>query len=204
MSLADFMQKLQEQDDSDVIYSEAPEQTIKVIPPEKPSMRIIPPESIIENKPPVKIKLKINQKTLVAYKNSTNTQVENKPEPTLKPVSGQSVNISQPTIEQTTEEIKPKVAVQPETRPTVETTTVESSLNDDETLFINSGTESSKKQIWMEYYNKAKTSRKKNIIVDKMKAGRFTITPDNKVLILPDYDVVNKDPDDILKSYDWL
>ena len=52
----------------------------------------------------------------------------------------------------------------------------------------------------MEYYEKAKRSRKDYEVTRKMKAGRFTITPDNKVLILPDYDVVGKDPDDILKD----
>lgn len=67
-------------------------------------------------------------------------------------------------------------------------------------IFNSTGTEYSKKGLWMEYFEKAKSSRKSNPIVDRMKVGRFTITPDNKVLLLPDYDIVGKDPDDVLKD----
>ena len=63
------------------------------------------------------------------------------------------------------------------------------SLNE---IFINTGTELSKKSIWIDYFYKAKHSRKSNPIVDRMKIGRFTITPDNKVLLLPDYNIVDK------------
>ena len=70
----------------------------------------------------------------------------------------------------------------------------------DEDIFNSTGTEYSKKTLWMEYFIKAKNSRKSNPIVDRMKVGRFTITPDNKVLLLPDYDIVGKDPDDVLKD----
>ncbi len=72
-------------------------------------------------------------------------------------------------------------------------------LTDDD-IFNSTGTEYSKKTLWMEYFEKAKNSRKSNPIVDRMKVGRFTITPDNKVLLLPDYDIVGKDPDDVLKD----
>jgi preprotein translocase subunit SecD len=78
-------------------------------------------------------------------------------------------------------------------------TKVEKELSDEE-IFLSTGTELSKRDIWFEYFAKAKTSRKKNPIVDRMKVGRFTITPDNKVLLLPDYDIVGKDPDDVLKD----
>lgn len=43
-------------------------------------------------------------------------------------------------------------------------------------------------------------SKKSNEVVNRMKLGRFTITPDNKVLLLPDYDIVGKDPDDVLSD----
>lgn len=69
-----------------------------------------------------------------------------------------------------------------------------------EDIFYSTGTEESKKALWLDYFEKAKTSRKSNPIVDRMKVGRFTITPDNKVLLLPDYDIVGKDPDDVLKD----
>lgn len=70
----------------------------------------------------------------------------------------------------------------------------------DEQLFIKSGTELSKRAIWMDYFAKAKSSKKSNEVVNRMKLGRFTITPDNKVLLLPDYDIVGKDPDDVLRD----
>ena len=35
MSLKDFMQKLQEQDESDVVYSQKPEDEVRILPPVK-------------------------------------------------------------------------------------------------------------------------------------------------------------------------
>lgn len=182
MSLVDFMQQLQEQDN--LVYSEVPEPSIRVIPPEKSCTKIIPPESM-SVKPPTIIKLKINQKTI-----NVNNQVPNVDNVNNIEQPKNSILKSPPKqVEQQTQHIEEK---QPKTNN-------KKSISEDD-LFISSGTELSKKSIWLEYYSKAKSSRKSNQIVERMKIGRFTITPDNKVLLLPDYDIVGKDPDDVLKD----
>lgn len=70
-----------------------------------------------------------------------------------------------------------------------ETVLIEPSVEfTDDELFVRSGTESSKYPIWMQAFKDAKASKKSNPVADNMRQGRFTITPDNKVLILRDYD----------------
>lgn len=189
MSLLAFMQELQEQDNG-IIYSQAPEPTIKIIPPEKPVTQIIPP--VTEEKKPVTIKFKINKKT-VEINNGVQTQ------PKEQKVQQQEVHIQKPPVQQQIQSQPIQQSVQPqvETKPQVDTSPKELS---DEEMFNLTGTEYSKKALWLEYYEKAKRSRKNNPVADRMKKGRFTITPDNKVLLLPDYDVVGKDPDDVLKD----
>lgn len=230
MALADFIQALQEQD---VVYSNPPQPSIRVIPPENQSIKIIPPESpVFEQPAPKVIKLKIKQKPVevdpvkAAITNQTQaqpSQVLQPAKPKLQPVSKPQTMVSspQPTIQQTQEVIPtytpPNVPVQkpveqpveqhqPKAQQTVQTpiqdytTQVEAKPPTDDDIFNSTGTEYSKKPLWMEYFIKAKNSRKSNPIVDRMKVGRFTITPDNKVLLLPDYDIVGKDPDDVLKD----
>jgi hypothetical protein len=189
MSLLAFMQELQEQDNG-IIYSQAPEPTIKIIPPEKPVTQIIPPET--EEKKPVTIKFKINKKT-VEINNGVQTQ------PKEQKVQQQEVHIQKPPVQQQTQSqpIQQQVQQQVEKPQQVDTSPKELS---DEEMFNLTGTEYSKKALWLEYYEQAKRSRKNNPVADRMKKGRFTITPDNKVLLLPDYDVVGKDPDDVLKD----
>jgi len=197
MSLVDFMQQLQEQDN--LVYSEVPEPSIRVIPPEKTVTKIIPPESTVV-KPPTTIKLKINQKSVVV-----NNEVPNKVEDT-QVVSNNSILKTPPKVQETVQQsVQETGRVQPQQqiveKQVVEKVQVEQPKKlSEEELFINTGTESSKMNIWLEYYHKAKSSRKSNQIVERMKMGRFTITPDNKVLLLPDYDIVGKDPDDVLKD----
>ena len=222
MALADFIQSLQEQD---TVYSTPPQPSIRVIPPENQSIKVIPPETIAAEQPaPKVIKLKIKPKIeqpvaqpQVIVNNTQNVVVSQtpntteKPKPILQPVSKPNTNnTSSATITQQQEDIpkyvpndvptqkpnpKPVVNEQPQTRIVVEKTQIT-----DEDIFNSTGTEYSKKQIWLDYFEKAKNSRKSNPIVDRMRVGRFTITPDNKVLLLPDYDIVGKDPDDVLKD----
>ena len=158
--------------DQDITFSEVPEQPVRVIPPEQTTVRVIVPETPQVNKP-TKIKLNLTP--------PSSTPAVPKPVATPQPVQ------------------QPVVSTPVKPTQTVVSTGSMTQLTDEE-LFIKSGTEDSKKAIWFEYLEKARTSTKKNQIVDKMKVGRFTITPDNKFLILPDYDVVGKDPDDILKD----
>lgn len=226
MALADFIQALQEQD---VVYSSPPQPSIRVIPPENQSIKIIPPESpVLEPPAPKVIKLKLKQKPVnvdpvetVATKQTQTqpSQVLQSAKPKLQPVSKPQTMVStqQPTIQQTQEVIptytpqnvhvqKPIEQPQPKVQQPIQTsaqdytTQTESKPLTDDDIFNSTGTEYSKKQLWMEYFIKAKNSRKSNPIVDRMKVGRFTITPDNKVLLLPDYDIVGKDPDDVLKD----
>lgn len=200
MSLAKFIQSLGE---DDVIYSEPVKSSIRVIPPEKQSIRILPPEtnkqveshvlhidSIHSSTSTKKIKLKINKKPVDANQPALvlpNSSIPINQSETYNNIAVQKISIEKPIEEK------------PTAKPITVQTTNNIELIEDE-IFNSTGTEYSKKTIWMEYFQKAKNSRKKNPIVDRMKVGRFTITPDNKVLLLPDYDIVGKDPDDVLKD----
>ena len=190
MSLADFLKQLQDQDSSDIIYSEVPKATVKVIPPEKTTVMLIAPEDL---KQPTKIKLKFNMKEEPAVSPSVQPEQAVQepviPRPT-KVVYEQVATVSDPDPEPVIE--RPKPVQQPVVQEKTEST--------DEDLFLKSGTESSKRDVWFDYYQRAKSSRKHNGVVDRMRLGRFTITPDNKVWILPDYDVVGKDPDDVIRD----
>lgn len=230
MSLADFMQELQTQDN--IVYSQPPESAIHIIPPEKVVTKIIPPENIGQ-KPPTTIKLKIKQKAV------TTTTIP-KEEPLSELISSDQVIIpatkisSSIDLAKTNSVVKKPLTSQVVQKPPPNNTAVQKSpttqvvqkpppsnsqaksnqtVNQpakpvaqsttaliDEQIFVKSGTESSKYQIWLDYFNKAKSSKKSNPIVERMKTGRFTLTPDNKVLLLPDYDIVGKDPDDVLKD----
>lgn len=186
MSLRDFIQKLQEQDDNDVIYSKVPEQSIKIIPPVQTTknielnnnIRIIPPESKYDEpkKQPTTIKFKLN--IIKTDSKKETDQVEQKQTQQQKVIEKkQEQKIEKPI--QLTEEQKI------------------------EQLFRQSGTSRNKRDVWYDYYNKAKLSRKQNSVVAQMKKGKFAITVDNQVLILPDYDVVNKTTSEILMDK-WL
>lgn len=214
MALADFIQSLQSQD---IVYSTPPQPSIRVIPPEKDEcLKVIPPDGpvtgkvelksnepkpqvLVEEKPaPKTIKLKIKQKQVPTNEpaSTTNTSTESIKvisQPTESEIKKSTVTSVSPPIETKVPEYKqePIKVSQPIEQPR--------ELTDDE-IFNSTGTEYSKKDIWIDYFNKAKSSRKSNPIVERMKIGRFTITPDNKVLLLPDYDIVGKDPDDVLRD----
>lgn len=204
-------------------------QSMRILPPETGAELIDPhvsnntinnETSNKPNKPVIKIKIKQKQTEIdvQSVSNLHNTQttqqniqqnnnITNNPKSNvqqksiLKPVEStysgvsQSVNTSTNLENNTTlnnnqnNEIKKEFSEKP----------ISTELTDDD-VFNSTGTEYSKKDLWLNYYNQAKNSRKKNPIVDRMKVGRFTITPDNKVLLLPDYDIVGKDPDDVLKD----
>jgi len=78
----------------------------------------------------------------------------------------------------------------------------EANISAVEQLFLASHTATDKKAIWLDYYEKAKKSKKTNSVANSMRAGRFMITDDDKILILPQYDVT-KSTADILKDK-WL
>lgn len=224
MSLAGFIQDLTNDEIKDVVWSTPPEKTVQFIPAEDSvkTIQYIPAEV---EKP--KIKLKLNLKNPKPVESSAPVlQIPTNEAPTVPTVPA----VTQPTpvvpevpvqpvevpvmvapqapvleapVEQPVERPVERVVEQPKPvpQPVAEPPKAEQPkpLTDDD-IFLKSGTELSKKALWMEYYEKARRSRKDYEVTRKMKAGRFTITPDNKVLILPDYDVVGKDPDDILKD----
>ena len=218
MGLNDWMASLQNQDDDGTIFSPEPDPGIRVIPPEQNTIKVIPPEELLVEQeeiktknPPKKLRLNIKRKDIDVDNNENNVStteksVDNSPinstkQPSEKePILKKPQNISQPkTIDQTKQNDQLVIKQQQ----IVERQSSTQQVDEITSLFLASGTETSKKSLWIEYYQKAKSSRKQNIIVEKMREGRFMITFDNKVLILPDYDVVNKDPDDILKDH-WL
>jgi len=217
MALADFIQSLQSQD---TVYSTPPEPSLRVIPPEKDDsyLKVIPPDGPVTGKVDIKSKPQLKNKPVTATNTTTTTNNMNSDsaEVAATPKRTIKLKLKQKPIP-VVEEPKPTTNtsdleyVSKEAEPTVKSVSkleVEDYVEKeekpkeltDEDIFNSTGTEYSKKSIWMEYYYKAKNSRKSNQIVTRMKAGRFTITPDNQVLLLPDYDIVGKDPDDVLKD----
>jgi hypothetical protein len=209
MSLVDFMQELQTQD---IVFSTPPEPSIQVIPPEKAVTKVIPPEDTDDEvKKPTVIKLKIKQtsvsvntKPTPSGEENTNTtpqtssiQAESSPPPAPPPVE---VPVAEKTVESTPDVSIPST---PSETAVIKQQPVEDDMpkmSEEDELFLKSGTEISKKPKWIEVYRQAKASRKVNPYVDRCKIGKFIITDTNEVLILPDYNVVGKDPDAILRD----
>lgn len=209
MSLVDFMQELQTQD---IVFSTPPEPSIQVIPPEKAVTKVIPPEDTDDEvKKPTVIKLKIKQTSVSVNtkpnpsgEENTNTtpqtsliQAESSPPPAPPPVE---VPVAEKTVESTPDVSIPST---PSETAVIKQQPVEDDMpkmSEEDELFLKSGTEISKKPKWIEVYRQAKASRKVNPYVDRCKIGKFIITDTNEVLILPDYNVVGKDPDAILRD----
>jgi len=189
MSLADFMKQLQDQDASGIVYSEVPEQPVRVIPPEQTSVKIIAPISQSIPKTSTKIKLKLERPQPAQEQSITYRPIE-------KPKVVESVvDLVQPIVQQP-DKPRPQVINKPEI-------STPSPVQRDETpeeLFLKSKTEISKKDKWIEAYARAQASKKHNPYADRIRAGRFTILPDDSILALPDYDVMGKDPDKVLRD----
>ena len=219
MSLKDFMQQLQEQDD-DVIYSKPPEESIQIIPPSKvdkaknlDAIKIIPPK---EETPKV-IKFKLNLNSTVE---ETKSEVVNKQPEVIIPPSRKTPEIIIPNkqvenkrpINQTTntqrqqqtqskvynENVNKKEPIKNSSPPPINTPVKKPDKGEE--LFIRSETPLSKKEIWFEYYNKALKSNKTNFVTDKCRRGRFMINEENKFIVLSDYDTYDKDANEILRD----
>lgn len=212
MALQDFIQKLKEQDDSDVIYSKEPEHSIQIIPPEKtsssitlekpkPSLKIIPPSDEHEDKPKtIKFKLNVVNSSKVVeaeVQTAQSTTMLRQPPVDEQPAKSILQKPSQPVQKEQPKE-QPKPLTQ---KPTIPQKPTEEQIVEE--LFLKSGTSMAKRALWYEYYEKAKISRKKNSIVERMKQGKFAITVDNQVLILPDYNIQHKSSSQLL-SEKWL
>ena len=72
-----------------------------------------------------------------------------------------------------------------------------------EQMFLNSGTISSMKDMWLETYKKGLKSIKTNLTVKKIKNGRFRITEEGKLEILPDLKVESMETQEIFKQK-WI
>ena len=184
MSLKDFMQQLQEQD-SDVIYSKPPEDTIQVIPPEKQvkkqeSIKIIPPK---DDSRPKTIKFKINKKPIQDTSNE-------KPVVIIPPKNNNK--------DKKLESSKNVQNVQ-----TKQENNVQNNQIDVEELFRLSDTHPSYKQAWIDTYNKALNSKKDNYATKKCRKGEFMI--DNEgIWFFPDnFDIRGKTSSKILEE-SWL
>ena len=209
MALQDFIQSLQNED---IVYSNTPAQpSIRVNQQENQEriIKVIPPQAQSETSQTKVIKLKL--KTVPKFNTQPTEQIYVQPvvNTNQQVINDRSVQTTPPSqVSQSVGNQPVNNPVQVNTQPVHHTQSIiqtQSTVQDkveitDDDVFNSTGTELSKKELWMEYYTKAKNSRKSNPIADRMKVGRFTITPDNKVLLLPDYDVVGKDPDDILKD----
>lgn len=220
MSLKDFMQQLQEQD-NDVIYSKPPEESIQIIPPSKvdkarniDTIRVIPPK---EEAPKV-IKFKLNLNTQEQNSSMDMNQKEADPVPLTRKTPEVIIPNKRQVQEQPrspvrepsrSEQVSRSISSSPtrsqsqNERPVRQEPIVNQSpppIDKGEELFIRSETPLSKKEIWFEYYNKALKSNKTNFVTDKCRRGRFMINEENKFIVLSDYDTYDKDANEILRD----
>ena len=194
MALENFLKKLTEVDESEVIHSPSIKETFTIIPPEDSPVEVevalsnnnIPPTE----KPKPKIPFRLN------YAPIEQPIQQPTPKPIQQPVIQQPIVQTPPVIQNT-----PKITeVQQPVKPQEEKVTEEALA---EELFKRSGTSLSKKSVWVDYYEKGKSSRKQNSVAMAVKQGRFAITDDNTILILPEYDWYGKSTADILHDK-WL
>ena len=188
MSLRDFMQQLQEEDEQ-VVYSKPAEEHIQIIPPIKAdnkinteSIKILPPKEDVPQV--VRFKLKSPIEAKVEINSSINANKLNVTIPPKKDIA-ESVKLNRPIIKDETklESYKNNVTPQKE------------SLSEDniEQLFLQSETSECKRDRWMFYYKKAQESKKSTAVVQKMKKGRFRVKDDAEIVLEP------KDDEGVLK-----
>lgn len=207
-SLQDFMQELREKDDSDVVYSAKPEDEVRILPP-------------IKNKEQVEV-IKKDEKTeqikvIPPHKEETkevkpvsfgNVKVEKKEE---KPIITFRF-VGKPKQEEPKQELPKQEPVKPqeaqkevvENKPQKQEETRElSEFEKKYLLFKKSGTPENKKEVWFEILNKALASKTRNYTSDAIRSGRFYISANDEILLLPKYDFNNKSVEDVLNDK-WL
>lgn len=202
-SLQDFMQELREKDDSDVVYSAKPEDEVRILPPIKnkeqvevikkdektEQIKVIPPhkEEKKEVKPVsfgnVKVEKK-EEKPIITFRFVGKPKQE---APKQEPVKQQEVQ---------KEVVESKPQKQEETRELSE-------FEKKYLLFKRSGTPENKKEVWFEILNKALASKTRNYTSDAIRSGRFYISANDEILLLPKYDFNNKSVEDVLNDK-WL
>ena len=202
-SLQDFMQELREKDDSDVVYSAKPEDEVRILPPIKNKEQV---EVIKKDEKTEQIKVippHKEEKKEVKPVSFGNVKVEEKKE---KPIitfrfvgkSKQEVPKQEPVKQQEVQKevIENKPQKQEETRELSE-------FEKKYLLFKKSGTPENKKEVWFEILNKALASKTRNYTSDAIRSGRFYISANDEILLLPKYDFNNKSVEDVLNDK-WL
>lgn len=197
MAIRDFIQKLAEQDDSNIIYSKTPKESIKVILPNVPDqsyskedlnknqIKVLPPR---EEKRVIKFKISSSQKDKLLFSiDEANAKKE--------------MSRKVPASEQKTEQ---KLTInRPDTTVLTQNKKIEDEQKKIEDLFSKTETPLSKKEIWIEKYHKAMASKKDSWQIRKIREGRFTITDQNEILFLSDYVTADKSVREVLKDK-WI
>lgn len=202
-SLQDFMQELREKDDSDVVYSAKPEDEVRILPPikNKEQVEVIKKDEKTEQikviPPHKEEKKEVNP---VSFGNVKVEKKEEKPIITFRFVGKpkQEAPKQEPVKQQ---EVQKEVV---ENKPQKQEETRElSEFEKKYLLFKKSGTPETKKEVWFEILNKALASKSRNYTSDTIRAGRFYISANDEILLLPKYDFNNKSVEDVLNDK-WL
>lgn len=204
MALQNYIEKLAEQNDSDVIYSKQPEVVTKIVPPEKSNQRL----SIDEH---VKVITPNNKDDSIVIKftnlrvSKSNTQQKQQ---TNTSVKGGKFNLRLSTKKKESElnqNIKPQEIKREEKIVEKQETELETI----ERLFAESLTKNQFKDLWIEKYKTAKAGKslgKENVYAEKIKKGEFQIDELEgipRVFPFSDYDTRSKNVDEILNDK-WL
>ena len=193
MSLKDFMQKLQEQDESEVVYSQKPEDEVRILPPIKNSDKV---EVIKKDEKTDEIKVippkKEEEKQVVKP-----FRFVSKPE---KPKITFNFNLVPDTKK---EEPKKEEVRQEEKEVPKQEDKQLSEFEKRELLFKKSGTPEVKKTTWLEVYTKAQASKTRNITSDTIREGRFYVSMNDEITLLPKYDCASKTVEEMLDDK-WL
>lgn len=193
MSLKDFMQKLQEQDESDVVYSQKPEDEVRILPPVKnkehvevikkdektDQIKVIPPKKEEENKVVNPFRFVSNPEKPKITFNFNLVPEKKKEEPKKEEVRQEEKVVPKQEDKQLSE------------------------FEKRELLFKKSGTPEIKKTTWLEVYTKAQASKARNITSDTIREGRFYVSMNDEIALLPKYDCASKTVEEIFDDK-WL
>lgn len=201
MALQDFIEKMAEQNDSDVIYSKQPAVVTKIVPPEKSTSRVSVDEHVKVITPnDGSITLKFTNLRVVRQK-----QEEVKQETKTQNKFNFKFNNKKPV--ETKKEVVKEVKEAKEEVKKIEKPETENEMI--ERLFAESLTNDRFKSLWIEKYKTAKAGKslgKENVFAEKIKKGEFQIDELEgipRVFVLPEYDFRSKDVGDILNDK-WL
>lgn len=195
--VSDFIASLME-NDNDVVYSKEPEKPTTIIPPE---ISITAPDldSTANDSGSKKQLPRININT----QSSNNITTDSKNNDTTTQHAKYKFNIK---IKKDTDDVDNIQQEHKDSSSTNITTNISKKPSQDEVieaLFRASGTPLNKRELWYQYYNKAKSSSARNSVAVRMKEGKFAISPNNDVIVLPNYSGIRKSTTEILQDK-WI